>query len=84
MIGLDCPGHLIKLHSLKLTHFHFVGRPVFNVAVWGDQLEYLDEPISFQMLDGARLADFHFADAAQQRDRLGFDLPQTLRGLFGV
>src|SRR5215213_3684391 len=64
MVCLYCPGHLGKLHSLKLLHFYFVRRPVFNVAVPGYELEYLNEAISLQMHDAARLANPDFADAA--------------------
>jgi len=62
VIGLYCPCHISKLHALKLTHFHLVGRPVFNVAVFGDQLEYLYPSIPLQMHKAASLADFNFAN----------------------
>ena len=64
MICLYRPSHIRKLHSLKLCHSHFVRRPVFNVAVLGHQLEYLDKSISFQMKDGAGLRNLNFAYAA--------------------
>src|SRR5437868_765622 len=62
MIGLYCPRHILQLHALKLSHFHFVRRPVFNVAVWGYQLEYLNKTIPFQMQNGAELANLDFLD----------------------
>src|ERR1044071_2727701 len=64
MICLYRPCHIRKLHSLKLRHSHLVRRPVFNVAVWGHQLEYFDKAVSLQMHKGARLANLHFAYAA--------------------
>jgi hypothetical protein len=64
MIGLYRPGHILKLHPLKLRHLHFVGRPVFNVAVLGHELEYFDKSVPFQMQNRARLNNLDFADAA--------------------
>jgi len=64
MIGLYCPCHTIKLHSLKLRHFHFVRRPVFNVAVFGHKLEYLYHSIPLQMQKGARLGGLNFANSS--------------------
>lgn len=77
MIGLYGPRHILKLHALKLTHFQFVGRPVFNVAVLGHELEYFDETVSLQMKHGAGLSNLDFADPAVAL-AVGINLPITL------
>ncbi len=64
MVCLYCKSHIRKLHSLKLRHLDFVRCPIFNVAVFGYKLEYLNEAISLQMDDGARLRNLNFADGS--------------------
>jgi hypothetical protein len=56
--------HLGQLYSLKLRHFHFVGRPVFNVAVSGNELEYLNEAIPLEMNRAARLCNLNITDGS--------------------
>jgi hypothetical protein len=61
MVCLYGPSHTFQLHSLNLGHFHFIRRPVFNIAVFGNELEYLDETISLQMEGAPRLTYLNFA-----------------------
>jgi len=77
MVCLYCPSHFSQLHSLKLSHFQFISRPVFNVAVLGYELEYLDEAISLQMKDAAKLTNFNFTDSSVASS-IGVNLSVTL------
>jgi hypothetical protein len=45
-LGALCPA---LLQSLQPNEAQVVGSPVVNVTVWGDQLEYLDSAIAFEL-----------------------------------
>src|SRR6185312_9111100 len=45
VITLDRPAILRILPSRQIRHPQVAGRPVCNVAVWGDYLVYLHQPI---------------------------------------
>jgi len=64
MVCLYRPSHICKLHSLKLRHIHFVRSPVFNVAVFGYELEYLYESVSLQVQYAGRLPNVNFTDSS--------------------
>jgi hypothetical protein len=51
MIGLNGPGVTGKAHAGEGFHVEVVGRPVFLVAVWGDDQEQADETIALEMND---------------------------------
>ena len=48
MVVLDGPTGLRLLLPRQVRHRHVAGRPVGNVAVWGDYLEYFDQPVAGQ------------------------------------
>src|SRR5262245_27540191 len=48
VIRLDRPAEFRQLLPPKIRHLQVAGRPVRNVAVWGDYLEYLDQPVPLQ------------------------------------
>src|SRR5262245_10627511 len=48
VIALDRPAILRVLLPLKVGHRQVAGGPVRNVAVWGDYLEYLHQPVPDQ------------------------------------
>jgi len=54
MVVLDGPTVLRVLLSRQVRHRQVAGRPVSNVAVWGDDLEYLDQPVTGQPDFGSR------------------------------
>src|SRR5262245_14070722 len=45
MVGFDVPGILGKAQASEFMHVQVIGRPVVNVPVCGDNLEYEDKPI---------------------------------------
>src|SRR5262249_41631828 len=51
---LDGPTVLRVLLPCQVRHAQVAGRPVSNVAVWGDDLEYLDQPVAGQPHLGPR------------------------------
>src|SRR5215211_2012879 len=48
VIALDRPAVLAVLLPAHLAHGQIAGRPVRNVAVGGDYLEYLDQAVALQ------------------------------------
>src|SRR5579859_2042344 len=54
VVVLDGPTVLRVLLPRQVCHRQVAGGPVGNVAVWGDDLEYLDQPVSGQPHLGPR------------------------------
>lgn len=61
MILLNHLSNLRILQPLKLTHLQFVRRPVFNVAVFSNYLEYSYQPERFEVDYAARIAYLYLA-----------------------
>src|SRR4051812_48321103 len=48
VVGLDRPAVLRHLLPRQVTHPQVAAGPVRTVAVWGDDLEYLHQPVTRQ------------------------------------
>src|SRR5215204_5347360 len=48
VVVLDRPAVLPVLEPGQVGHAQVAGRPVRDVAVWGDYLEYLDQPVALE------------------------------------
>ncbi len=62
MVLLNCPTKLGKLKPLQWWHLQVISCPVFNVAVFGNNLEYLDESVTLEMHNRSRLSKVHLTD----------------------
>src|SRR5205085_7062503 len=65
MIVFNRPSIVGILDTSQFAHLQVIGRPIFNVAVWSNHLEYPNQPIALQMHDAAVFMDSDLADGYQ-------------------
>ena len=63
MILLDIVGKARVLHTPQAVHAQVIACPIFNVPVWGNDLEDLDEAVAFKVDDALACAEIDLIES---------------------